>query len=226
MKQLVSFYQIVTRTSQVYQVPMPESVQSVLRIFEIFSLNIGAIGIPLQCLSLDRFSQQLMFMCFAPIIVAAALVALFVLYSCCQNGCRSSMLDIVRTGLLNALPWLLLLFYLVFPMVSSLAFGAFDCEEFDDGRSYLRVDYRVDCSSDEYDEVRQLCWIAICCYPLAVPLAYVLLLAHAHPAIINHQPSDLSRALAFLHRDFEPGYMYWQVRPCHIPRACQQQEPT
>ena len=35
--------------------------------------------------------------------------------------------------LLAALPWLLLLVFVVSPMVSSAAFRAFSCEEFDDG---------------------------------------------------------------------------------------------
>ena len=35
--------------------------------------------------------------------------------------------------LLAALPWLLLLVFVVSPMVSSAAFRAFSCEQFDDG---------------------------------------------------------------------------------------------
>ena len=38
-----------------------------------------------------------------------------------------------KERLLSALPWLLLLVFVVSPMVSSAAFRAFSCEEFDDG---------------------------------------------------------------------------------------------
>ena len=60
----------------------------------------------------------------------------------------------------------MLLFYLVFPMVSSLAIRAFDCEEFDDGKRYLRAAYSLDCSSDEYQRVRSLAWLVVVCYPV------------------------------------------------------------
>ena len=107
----------------------------------------------------------------------------------------------VREGLLGALPWLLLLFYLVFPMVSSLAFRAFDCEEFDGGRRFLRSDYGVDCDTAEYDELLQVAWVAIFCYPIVVPTTYVLLLMRARHAILSrqvrrlpHPPTSLLRA--------------------------------
>ena len=50
----------------------------------------------------------------------------------------------VERGLHKALPTLLLLSFLVFPMVSSLAFRAWACEEFEDA-AYLRDDYSVTC---------------------------------------------------------------------------------
>ena len=71
--------------------------------------------------------------------------------------------------LFAALPWLLLLIFLVFPMVSSSAFRAFSCEDFDNGRSFLRADYGIECGTDTYARVEQLAWLGILLYPVGRP---------------------------------------------------------
>ena len=42
--------------------------------------------------------------------------------------------------------------FLCLPSVSSVAFAAFECEEFDHG-SFLKADYAIDCASGEYRTV-------------------------------------------------------------------------
>ena len=58
-------------------------------------------------------------------------------------------------------------------MVSSTAFLAFSCEEFDNGRSYLRADYAIECSDTEasgsYKRVELLAWLGILLYPVGRP---------------------------------------------------------
>ena len=41
-------------------------------------------------------------------------------------------------------------------MVSSAAFRAFSCEAFDDGRSFLRADYSVECYSPTHERAKLL----------------------------------------------------------------------
>ena len=56
----------------------------------------------------------------------------------------------------------------------------------------------------QYGKVLTLAYVAIVLYPIAVPISYVLLLRAARDAIVHERPSELSRALDFLHRDLEP----------------------
>ena len=79
-------------------------------------------------------------------------------------------------GLVRALPWVLLLSFLTFPMVSSLAFRAFSCETFDGGKRFLRADYAVDCDSDEYTSIKGNAMLGILLYPILMPLSYMMLL--------------------------------------------------
>ena len=52
LKQMLAFYQVATRISDVYVIPMPEAVERLLSVFELLNINIGGIGLPLQCLGL------------------------------------------------------------------------------------------------------------------------------------------------------------------------------
>ena len=67
-----------------------------------------------------------------------------------------------------ALPWLLMLFFVVFPMVSNTAFRAFSCEDFGNGRSFLRADYAIECDTEAYARVEQLAWLGILLYPVGI----------------------------------------------------------
>ena len=100
-------------------------------------------------------------------------------------------------GLIRALPYLLHILFYAFPLVSSRAFQAFECEEFDDGTRFLRVDYSLDCNDDEHGRVVALAWVAIALYPIGIPLLYLALLLSARKAILTEQPTDLSRSLTF-----------------------------
>ena len=52
---------------------------------------------------------------------------------------------ILKEGALTSLPSLIMLRFLAFPMVATLAFRAFSCEDFE-GASYLYADYAIDCN--------------------------------------------------------------------------------
>ena len=116
---------------------------------QLFNLNIAGLGLPLQCLGLGTYEQQLKTTMLAPPALAVLLLLGYVVRGCYRGKGLGA-------GLLSALPSLLYLSFLVFPMVSSAAFRAFSCEAFDDGRDFLRADYRVECStathtSDEHE---------------------------------------------------------------------------
>ena len=93
-------------------------------------------------------------------------------------------------GLLGALPWLLTLSFLVFPMVSSAAFRAFSCEPFDTDRSYLRADYSVECSTNTHESevhefAKAIAWLGIGLYPVGISIVYAVLMLRARRAIIR-----------------------------------------
>ena len=92
---------------------MPSAVVELLAFFEVLNINIGGIGLPLQCFGLGTYQQQLATTMLVPIGIAAGIVLGFVLRSWSGRGAKGRF-----AGLLEALPWLLMLSFLVFPMVS------------------------------------------------------------------------------------------------------------
>ena len=221
LKQLVTLYQIITKLETVFQVPMPAAVQTLLNTLSFTSLDVASIGLPMGCLSLGTFQQELTLSIFAPIVLIGAIAAGCVLAAIRptnRNGRATAVL--AKQGLVQALPLCLLVSFLAFPMVASLAFEAFSCEEFDDGSSYLIADYSVDClDATQYNPVRRLAVVAIGLYPVAVPLSYAMLLRAASGAILSGRPSPLSKALNFLHQGVEPRCYWWEIAEVRMTSA-------
>ena len=90
---------------------------------DVLNINIEALGLPLQCIGLGSYEYSLAFTTFAPFAVAAAVVAGFLLAPLVQGAAARDPRGWLRQGrpskqLISALPWILLLSFLVFPMVS------------------------------------------------------------------------------------------------------------
>ena len=226
LKQMLSFFQVATRIADVYEVPLPDAVAQLLSLFEMVNIYFGGM-LPMQCLGLGTYEQQLATTMLLPVVIAAGLVIGFVARGCCRRCCRRGGRDsgagdgedgggeggesTLAAWLLNALPWLLSLTFLVFPVVSSAAFRAFSCEDFDTGRSFLKADWSIECGSAAHARAQQLAWLGIALYPVGISLLYIVLLLCARRAILDHRTTPLSNALGFLVRDFEPAYYWWEL---------------
>ena len=112
----------------------------------------------------------------APVAIAAAILLVF-LSSPFVKGLVALDYRWFRRGrpeemLLAALPWLLLLTFVFSPIVSSSAFRAFSCEDFDNGQSFLRADYAIECYTEDYARVTLLAWLGILLFPVGVSVLY------------------------------------------------------
>ena len=164
---------------------------------QVLNLNIGGIGLPLQCLGIGTYVQQLVFTMLTPLLISAMIILGFVLRSSLR---REPVKEGAREALMAALPSLLSLTFLVFPMVSSAAFRVFSCEKFDTGVSYLRADYSLECDTSEHMRAKTLAVLGILIYPVGISLMYILLMLRARRALLDERPTKLSQALSFLVR--------------------------
>lgn len=111
----------------------------------------------------------------------------------------------------RALPAMLLISFLSLPVVSSVAFAAFECEQFGE-RLYLRADYSILCQSPRWaEEASPFGVAAVLFYPVGVPLAYLALLVaafHSEPGTAT----PLRDAMGFLIHAYHPSATAWEVR--------------
>ena len=195
---------------------MPAAVASLLDVFDVLNPSIEALGVPLSCLQLGSFFNQLLFLVLSPCVLGLLVLVRSIAAEVFTKRKAASL----RAGLIQALPYLLYILFYAFPLVSSRAFQAFECEEFDDGTRFLRVDYSLNCDDAEHGRVISLAWVAIGLYPVCVPLLYLALLLHARKAILTERPTDFSRSLTFLHQDYTPSMYWWEfVEICKKARC-------
>ena len=200
---------------------MPASVASLLNAFDVLNLSIDALGLPLGCLQLGSFFDQLLFLVLLPCVLGLLILALSMATEVLTKRKAASL----KARLLRTLPYLLYVQFFAFPLVSSRAFQAFDCEDFDNGTRFLRADYSLACDGAEHGRVVSLAWVAIALYPIGVPLLYLALLMSARKAILAEKPTELSRSLNFLHQDYTRSMFWWELveifkkvrRPLRLP---------
>lgn len=117
----------------------------------------------------------------------------------------------------RCLPFELFILFILYPVITSTAFKAFECEDFSDGTSWLVADYAIQCSyaggetSSDYVPVIALGVISLLLWPIGVPAASYALLRRCKAAIQSGKPSPLSQATRFLHRPYEPRCYYWEL---------------
>ena len=210
LKILIAFYQIATKVDEVYSVRLPAGVKQLLNSFaSLASLGITVEGVstPLACLGSTSYVDILQFWMVMPVVLVGfvVVIALMVLLVKRRRCTGDSLLGL-------ALPWVLRLLFLVYPVVTKIAFDAFPCHEFAGGEQFLKADVAVECTSAYYKEdVLGLAWAAIYIYPVGLVVLNALLLGCARKAIMNKRPTTLSEATAFLHKEYEPHVFWWEL---------------
>ena len=106
----------------------------------------------------------------------------------------------------RALPFILFVSFLAFPVVSTEAFRAFLSDQVGD-TAYLKADYSVKVGSDEAATIKLWAIVAILCYPIGVPFAYACLLYKVRQKLMKRERSSLCDALSFLHSPFKPAFL-------------------
>ncbi|CAM9549196.1 unnamed protein product [Discosporangium mesarthrocarpum] len=70
----------------------------------------------------------------------------------------------------------LLVIFRVYSSLSSTVFRTFACDKLDDGRDFLRADYRLTCDSPKHRGLMVFAGIMIVVYPVGNPVAYFVVL--------------------------------------------------
>ena len=228
LKVMTSTLQILSSLNVVYQLHLPETVERVIGAFDAITFKLSIVA-PAHCLGLGGFRRYLAFYCFTPLVLLVLLIVASVsrglkpVKSDAGSSSRNSSGVVLSVparavaGLLNAMPWALLLLFLASPQANREAFRSFSCEVFgeDVGEpvELLVADYRVPCDSDdaEYGAIRRLGWLTVAIYALALPGTFAILLFKERHAIRDKKRTLLAHALSFLSEDYSERFFWWEI---------------
>ncbi|CAM9121622.1 unnamed protein product, partial [Sphacelaria rigidula] len=115
------------------------------------------------------------------------------------------------------LSMVLLLTFLVFSSVSAILFQMFACDDLEDGKRYLRADYRIECNSARHKAFEIYAAFMILVYPVGIPLFYAVLLFIHSDVLRNDSAREeniLVRPTADLWDAYKPDRFYFEVVEC------------
>lgn len=207
------------RIDTVYEVTLPYQLKRIVSVIaSAVSFGLADIVTPLACVGLNGYRPKLIFFIVTPFAFVALLLCLVMCWL--HVGKHRITREAVMTA---ALPWALKFIFLAYPVITNTAFDAFPCLDLClDQRApedlpcrslsrVLKTDVSVDCDTSEYDEILRLAWLAIILYPIGLILLSASLLWRARRAILSARPTPLSRAIEFLHHEYEPSMFWWEL---------------
>jgi hypothetical protein len=207
----LTFYQVWAVRKSVYGFELPGDLGSVMAFFDALSFDVGSFIFP-SWTCLGGLTARLVFSGLWPLGLMGA-VAL------CLLGLEAVRKGSLQRALLRSLQVAIFISFCVLPSVTRSLFLAFKCESFgyDDlasppeSRPYLSASFNVQCYSPEHAPIYATAWVFIVMWPLALPLLYGALLFRCRRAILNHQPSTLSRAIRFLWFDYANRCFWFEM---------------
>ncbi|GMH50067.1 hypothetical protein TrRE_jg13386, partial [Triparma retinervis] len=197
-------------------------------VFEGVSTSVAGQTVPTMtleegCMTTTSFYDTLLVYTGFPIFV---ILVLGLSYVCVSN-------QTLKNALFEAV---LATTFLILPSVSVKIFSTFACHDFDDGTSYLKVDYSLSCRAAEYSFYRLYAAGMVLVYPLGIPFSYWLLLFRRRKQLDGGQTvkeegmaEDQAlkealkereenealdpnlKALGFLYEQYEPKYYWFEV---------------
>ena len=147
-------------------------------------------------------------------IVTIGLVGISYVIAVHRNKASQSALQIVRQKHASAA---LLITYFVYSNVSSVVFQTFACDPLDDGNSYLRADYGIECGNKMHQSYKTYAAIMILVYPVGIPVLYAGLLLRNRHILMDETRSEEDVAVkstANLWEPYKPSRFYYEVIEC------------
>ena len=209
----------------------------------------GPAAIPYECFGLNGYVARLLFFTVAPLLLA--LIGTVILRLLVNSDpkeldknrepdknapfCKRSSAIItsiekrkdegiceeLKFSLLVAAPYLLRFIFLVYPVVTNVAFDYHPCYDMclsdtdpcpaGESVRYLKADVSITCEGSDYDQLTVLAVFSIVLYPVLLLLVVAGLLWKARADIKSGMPSRLKQQIDFLHREYRPGFYYWEV---------------
>ncbi|CAM9682647.1 unnamed protein product, partial [Laminaria digitata] len=171
LKIVILTWQILTQFSSVANVTYPDVYQVFLDGLDFFNFDFSWI-LSAGCVVRIDFHDRLLASTIGPIVAMAFLACTYTVASHVNRG----KTDILQRIDDRHVSMVLLLTFLVYSNVSSILFKAYACEHLEDGKNYLRADYRIECDSSKHVGFQVYAGNMIVLYTVGIPVMYSYIL--------------------------------------------------
>ena len=200
--------------SLVANVAYPELYQRLLDVITLANFDLGWIPSAACIMDVD-FHVELVAATVGPLLLVASLGLTYTI-ALHRNRGSERALSAVQRKHANATIVIALLLY---SMTSSAVFRAFACDSLDDGRIYLRSDYRIDCDSPKHKAFQIYAAFMLVAYPLGIPISFAFLLFRKRKTLVNTSLRNddrdlLQQSTSNLWKPYKPSAFYYEVVEC------------
>lgn len=115
------------------------------------------------------------------------------------------------------LSMVILLTFLVYSPVSSILFQMFSCDELDDGKTYLRADYRIECDSSKHEALQVYAVLMMILYTAGIPIFYATILYTNRKVLMDGKAREddaVAKSISNLWELYKPNRMYYELVEC------------
>ena len=195
-------------------VTFPQVYQRLLDGLDVFNFDLGWI-LSAGCVVELDFHDRLLLSTVGPIVALGFLGGTYAAASRINRGEAPETMHRIWN---KHVSMVLLLTFFVYASVSSTLFQAFACESLDDGKNYLRADYRIQCDSSEHRAFQAYAGFMVVLYAAGIPAFYGFLLFRDR-GILRHAREnrvDTPRVTSTsnLWSPYRPAVFYYEVIEC------------
>ena len=192
-------------------VVFPSLYQKFLDGVDILNFDLGWM-ISTECIIDTDFHDQLLMATLGPLVCIVILGGTYV------TAMRRSRDSEIARGIARRkhVSMVLLLTFLVYSSVSSTLFKTFACDKLDDGKNYLRADYRIECDSSKHKALEIYAGLMVVLYVVGIPAFYGVLLYNNREALMNNagREDEGIKFVTDLWKPYRPDRFYYEVIEC------------
>ncbi|CAM9207691.1 unnamed protein product [Laminaria digitata] len=213
LKIVIVAWQILKQFTSVANVTYPDVYQRFLGGLDVFNFDLSWV-LSAGCAIDADFHDRLLMSTIGPIIALLFLGGTYAAATRINRG-EAEPLQVIWN---RHVSMVLLLTFFVYSSVSSTLFKTFACEKLEDGKNYLRADYRLECDSSKHKAFQVYAGFMIVVYTVGIPAFYGVLLFRDRE-VLRRGRADLGEAARVtltsdLWRPYKPSVFYYEVIEC------------
>ena len=192
----------------------PHVYQRFLDAVNVLNFDFGWISqLSVGCLYDLGIHGRLLIATIGPIVALTSLGLTYIVAEKCNRG-STEALHLIRRRHVSVL---LILTFLVYSSVSSILFQMFACDDLEDGKTYLRADYRVECDSSKHRAFQVYAGFMILFYTAGIPALYASLLFRNRRVLkdeVSREESQRMQSFSDLWKPYKSSIFYYEVIEC------------